>query len=179
MHWPTTARRNSLYTRVMDSAPAHDWWIILDAEENAQAGHDWESTLELGVILAMSLADRGFRAHHSVGLLASGDETIWLKPKLDDESHRMQMTRALSMLKPGHLPLSDLLNAPAQRWPSHELDHHHTFTQQRMAHTIDIPHLAWNHSHHSDHGPCIFWLNESCGCLRRDSRADGNFALHP
>ena len=109
IHWPTTARRNSIYTRVMESAPAHDWWIVLDAEENVQAGHDWESTLELGVILAMSLADRGFRARHSVGLLASGDQTVWLKPKHDDENHRMQMTRALSMLKPGNLSLSDLL----------------------------------------------------------------------
>ena len=109
IHWPTTARRNSIYTRVMESAPAHDWWIGLDAEENVQAGHSWESTLELGVILAMSLADRGFRARHSVGLLASGDQTVWLKPKHDDENHRMQMTRALSMLKPGNLSLSDLL----------------------------------------------------------------------
>ena len=109
IHWPTTARRNSLYTRVLDGSPANDWWIVLDAEAGEQAGHGWESTLELGVILAMSLADRGFRARHSVGLLASGDQTVWLKPKQDDENHRMQMTRALATLKPGQLSLADLL----------------------------------------------------------------------
>jgi uncharacterized protein (DUF58 family) len=109
IHWPTTARRNSLYTRVMEGAPANDWWIVLDADADAQVGYGWESTLELGVILAMSLADRGFRARHSVGLLASGDQTVWLKPKQDDENHRLQMTRALATLNPGHLSLSDLL----------------------------------------------------------------------
>lgn len=109
IHWPTTARRNSLYTRVMESAPANDWWIVLDADADVQAGQGWESTLELGIILAMSLADRGFHARHSVGMLASGDQTIWLKPKQDDESQRLQLTRALATLKPGHLSLADLL----------------------------------------------------------------------
>ena len=109
IHWPTTARRNELYTRVVESSPANDWWIVLDADAGVQVGHDWESTLELGVILAMSLADRGFHARHSVGLLASGDQTVWLKPKQDDENHRLQMTRALATLKPGNLPLSDML----------------------------------------------------------------------
>lgn len=109
IHWPTTARRNALYTRVLDGSPANDWWIVLDADADVQAGDGWESTLELGVILAMSLADRGFRARHSVGLLAGGEQTVWLKPKQDDENHRMQMTRALAMLKPGRLPLADLL----------------------------------------------------------------------
>jgi uncharacterized protein (DUF58 family) len=109
IHWATSARRGSLYTRVMDSSPANDWWIVLDADANAQAGHGWESTLELGVILATSLVDRGLRARHSVGLLASGDQTIWLKPKQNDENHRLQIMRALATLKPGDLSLSDLL----------------------------------------------------------------------
>jgi uncharacterized protein (DUF58 family) len=108
IHWPTSARLGKLYTRVMDGSPANDWWIVLDAETKAQAGQGWESTLELGVILATSLVDRGLRARHSVGLLASGDQTVWLKPK-QEEDHRAQMMRALATLKPGNLPLSALL----------------------------------------------------------------------
>jgi uncharacterized protein (DUF58 family) len=109
IHWPTSARRNSLYTRVLDGSPANDWWIVLDADANAQAGHGWESTLELGVILATSLVDRGLHARHSVGLLANGEQTVWVKPKQNDENHRLQIMRALATLKPGALPLSDLL----------------------------------------------------------------------
>lgn len=112
IHWPTSARLNKLYTRVMDGSPANDWWIVLDADASAQAGHGWESTLELGVILATSLADRGLRARHSVGLLASGEKSVWLKPK-QEEDHRLQMMRALATLKPGSLPLADLLERAA------------------------------------------------------------------
>jgi uncharacterized protein (DUF58 family) len=108
VHWPTTARRNALYTRVMEGSPANDWWVVLDADAKAQAGHGWESTLELGVILATSLVDRGLRARHSVGLLASGDRTVWLKPK-QDEVHRLQVMRSLAMLKAGEVSLADLL----------------------------------------------------------------------
>jgi uncharacterized protein (DUF58 family) len=109
IHWPTTARRNSLYTRILDGSPANDWWIVLDADANTQAGHGWESTLELGVILATSLVDRGLRARHSVGLFANGEQTVWVKPKQNDENHRLQIMRALATLKPGELSLSNLL----------------------------------------------------------------------
>ncbi|MBI5951840.1 MAG: DUF58 domain-containing protein [Chloroflexi bacterium] len=108
IHWATTARRNQIFTRVMDGSPANDWWIVLDADANAQAGHGWESTLELGIILATSLVDRGLRARHSVGFLASGDQTVWLKPE-QNENHRSQIMRGLATLKAGNLPLSDLL----------------------------------------------------------------------
>jgi uncharacterized protein (DUF58 family) len=108
IHWPTTARRNAIYTRVMESSPANDWWVVLDADAKAQAGQGWETTLELGVLLAASLADRGLRARHSVGLLASGERAVWLKPK-QGEDHRLQIMRELATLAPGGLPLSDLL----------------------------------------------------------------------
>jgi len=108
VHWPTSARRKKLYTRIMDGAPANDWWIVLDADSNVQAGQGPENTLELGVIAAASLADRGERARHSVGLLASGSRTVWLKPQLG-EPHRLEIMHALAALELGHLPLSELL----------------------------------------------------------------------
>src|SRR5688572_25111377 len=108
VHWPTSARRKKLFTRVMDGAPANDWWIALDVDSNVQAGQGWENTVELGVILAASLADRGMRARHSVGLLASGAQTTWLKPS-SGEPHRLEIMRALARLEPGELPLAELL----------------------------------------------------------------------
>ena len=108
IHWPTTARHGKFYSRVLDGAPASDWWIALDVDSNVQAGQGWENTIELGIILAASLADRGLRARHSVGLLASGEQTVWLKPQ-SGEHHRLEILRALAMLEPGQLPLSELL----------------------------------------------------------------------
>src|SRR5258706_5510386 len=92
----------------MDGAPANDWWIVLDADSNVQAGQGPATTLELGVIAAASLADRGERARHSVGLLARGSYTVCFKPQFCDP-HRLEIMRALASLEPGHLPRSELL----------------------------------------------------------------------
>jgi uncharacterized protein (DUF58 family) len=108
IHWPTTARHDRLYTRIMDGSPASNWWIALDVDSSVQAGDDPESTIELGVILAASLADRGMRARYEVGLLANGSQTVWLKPGAG-EHHRLEILRALAVLERGHLPLSELL----------------------------------------------------------------------
>ncbi|MEW6406976.1 MAG: DUF58 domain-containing protein [Chloroflexota bacterium] len=108
IHWPTTARHNQFYTRLMDGSPAGNWWIALDVDSNVQAGDDPESTIELGVILAASLADRGMRAHYSVGLLASGMQTAWLPPR-SGEHHRLEILRALAVIERGHMPLAELL----------------------------------------------------------------------
>jgi uncharacterized protein (DUF58 family) len=110
IHWPTTARHGKFYSRVLDGAPANDWWIALDVDSKVQAGRGWENTIELGIILAASLADRGLRARHplGVGLLASGAQTVWLKPQ-SGERHRLEILRALAMLEPGQLPLAEML----------------------------------------------------------------------
>lgn len=108
IHWPTTARQGKFYSRVLDGMPASDWWIVLDVDSNIQAGQGWENTIELGIILAASLADRGLRSHHSVGLLASGKQTLWLKPQ-SGERHHLEILRALATLNPGQLPLAELL----------------------------------------------------------------------
>jgi len=110
IHWPTTARRGKFHSRMLDGAPASDWWIVLDVDSKVQAGQDWENTVELGIILAASFADRGLRARHplGVGLLASGRQTVWLKPQ-SDERHRLEILRSLALLEPGQLPLAELL----------------------------------------------------------------------
>jgi uncharacterized protein (DUF58 family) len=110
IHWPTTARRGKLYSRMLDGAPASDWWIALDVDSEVQAGQGWENTVELGIILAASFADRGLRARHplGVGLLAGGRQTVWLKPQLG-ERHLFEILHELAVLEPGQLPLSELL----------------------------------------------------------------------
>lgn len=108
IHWPTTARRGKLFTRMMDGAPSNEWWVLLDADSKAQAGHGSDSTLELGVLLAASLVDRGIRAQRSVGFLASGEKISWQKPQTNEE-HRLRIMRDLAMLEPGNQSLAQLL----------------------------------------------------------------------
>jgi len=109
VHWPTSARQNSLFVRLFESMPSGDWWIFLDLHQPAQAGQGATSTEEHAIILAASLAHRGLRANRAVGLIAHGqDSLVWLPPK-PSEIQQREMMRQLALLKPGQRPLVDLL----------------------------------------------------------------------
>jgi len=108
IHWPTTARMDSLYVRLFDGAPSGDWWILLDMNSQVHFGDGFDSTEEHQVILAASLADRGLRSGRAVGLIASEENPIWLPPK-GGESQRWQILRSLAMVRQGDTPLAKLL----------------------------------------------------------------------
>lgn len=109
IHWKTTARRDELFVRTFDGTPSGDWWILLDMNRDVQVGEGENSTQELGVILAASLADRGIRAQRSVGLMAHGEELQWLPPR-SGEGQRWEILRSLALVTLGSRPISELLH---------------------------------------------------------------------
>ena len=108
IHWRTTARVDALHVRLFDSVPAGDWWILLDMDRHVQAGEGMGATVEHGVILAASLADRGLRAGKEVGLVAQGDDLVWLHPQ-GGQGRRYGILRALALITTGELSLSRVL----------------------------------------------------------------------
>jgi uncharacterized protein (DUF58 family) len=108
IHWRTSARHDSLFVRVFDGIPASDWWIVLDMDRRVQVGEGQDSTEEHGVILAASLADRGLRLQRRVGLVAHGEDLVWLPPRRGDD-RRWRILRTLALISPGSYSLSDLL----------------------------------------------------------------------
>ena len=110
IHWPTSARRGSLYVRQFEHTPSSDWWIFLDLAAEVQLGHGSRSTEEHGVILAASLADRGLRQGRAVGLVACGKELLWIPPR-HSSGQLMDILRALALVTPGEHSLSDLLRS--------------------------------------------------------------------
>lgn len=108
IHWRTSARRNSLFVRLFDSTPAGDWWIFLDLEQRVQASQDEAATEEHGVMLTASLADRGLREGHAVGLVTHGEGLVWLPPQPGD-SQRQAILRTLALVNPGPRSLAELL----------------------------------------------------------------------
>jgi hypothetical protein len=108
VHWPTSVRRGKFYVRTFDSTPASDYWIFLDLFQDAQAGEGEEATVEHGIILAASLANRFLESGRAVGLAAQGESLIWDTPRLE-ESQKWQILRSLALAEPGHKPLEDLL----------------------------------------------------------------------
>ncbi|MEW5959281.1 MAG: DUF58 domain-containing protein [Chloroflexota bacterium] len=109
IHWPTSARKNSLYVRLFDSTPSSDWWLFLDLDERAQIGEDAASTTEHGIILAASLADRGLQQGRAVGLVTHGSTLTWLPPRSGDPQ-RQEILRALAVVTPGPCSLAELLD---------------------------------------------------------------------
>ena len=114
IHWRVTAHRDTLFVRLFDSTPASDWWILLDLNQRAQIGQGQDSTLEYGIVLAASLADRGLRVGRAVGLAAFGDDLVWLPPRAG-ETQRWEILRALALAASGARSLAELL---AQMQPS-------------------------------------------------------------
>ncbi len=108
IHWPTSIRKGSFFVRIFDHTPASDWFILLDLDKHIQMGQGFYSTEENGVIMAASLADRGLRAGHAVGLGVNGDEFLWLPPRYG-EDQRQSIFQALALASPGRMSLSQLL----------------------------------------------------------------------
>jgi len=112
IHWRTTARLNDFYVRLFDATPAGDWWILLDMDQGVQIGEGQNATDEHGVILSASLADRGVRRGKAVGLIAQGEQLVWMKPE-EGEGHRWEILRSLALIDRGSRPLADVLSRVA------------------------------------------------------------------
>jgi uncharacterized protein (DUF58 family) len=108
IHWRTSARRDSLFVRLFDGTPASDWWILLDMDRHVQAGTGPDATEEHAVVLAASLADRGLRSGQAVGLVAHGEQLVWLPPR-GGEGQRWEVLRSLALVSLGSRPLAQLL----------------------------------------------------------------------
>ena len=107
IHWPTSARLDSLYVRRFDSTLAADWWIVLDLDQAVQVGHEQDSTEEAAIVIAASLADRALRERRPVGLTAD-EGKIWLPPRAD-ATQRWEILLALTIASTSESTLGDLL----------------------------------------------------------------------
>jgi uncharacterized protein (DUF58 family) len=108
VHWPTFARRDTLFVRTFDRTPSSDWWIFLDMDRRVQAGEGLTATEEHGVILAASLADRGLQMGKAIGLVAHGEELVWLPPRMVAD-YRWEILRALALVNLGQRSLAEVL----------------------------------------------------------------------
>lgn len=116
IHWRSSAHQDALMVRRMETAASDDWWIFVDLQAAVQSGTGQDTTLELSIVLAASLAMRGLRERRRVGLALAGPDLNWLEPR-GDSSHRWRILRALAMAGQGRHSLVELLSIgrPARR----------------------------------------------------------------
>jgi uncharacterized protein (DUF58 family) len=80
VHWPTTARRDSLFIKEFDQESGGDVWLALDLDHDVHVGQGETSTEEHAVILAASVAAHLLDAGRAVGLLAHGQRRTMVPP---------------------------------------------------------------------------------------------------
>lgn len=100
IHWPSTAHRGALVVREPDTEILGDLWIVLDLDQQVQAGEGKESTEEYGVIAAASLADRTLRENRAVGLVAHGAELTFIPPARG-KAQMWRILQALAVVRAG------------------------------------------------------------------------------
>lgn len=108
IHWPLSAKHQTLNTRVFENTPTGNWWIIQDMNQEVQVGDKLNNTLEVGIILAASLANAGIREGKAVGFIANDQQLTWV-PAQHASDQTMKILRALALCEAGHQPLEQLL----------------------------------------------------------------------
>lgn len=81
IHWRTTARRGSLFSKQFEPEAASRIWLIPDFDARVHWSHEDESTLETTVTLTATLAALLLEEHLEVGLAAHADQRRILLPQ--------------------------------------------------------------------------------------------------
>jgi uncharacterized protein (DUF58 family) len=108
IHWRASAHFDNLIVRQLETATSRDWWIFIDLDSTAQSGMGENTTLELCIVLAASLALRGLREYRKVGLVIAGPQFVRIEPSADP-TQGWRILRALAVAQAGSRSLTDLL----------------------------------------------------------------------
>ncbi len=98
LHWRTTARRQSPFTKVFEPEASSTVWLIPDFDPAVHVGAGIDNTEEMMVLLTASLTDQLLKMHLSVGLLACTDSLQVVAPRAGS----MQLWSVLRTLAPLH-----------------------------------------------------------------------------
>ncbi len=110
IHWPTTARREQLYTRQFDLDAAGDIWLLLDLQEDSQLGEGLDGTEEHAVLLAAALAAQAIDQNRPVALAAYGQHPQVLPPGRG-QGQQWNLLRSLALVRAdGQIDLSMALH---------------------------------------------------------------------
>ena len=109
IHWPYTARMNSLMVKEFDMGLSAEAWVVLDLEEAAHVRSDPEdvdNTEELAVTIAASLITRLADFSLPVGLATNGDPSFILRPYSSPEYLGKLMEALAAVRARGVTPLA-------------------------------------------------------------------------
>ena len=98
IHWPYTARMNTLMVKEFDMGISAEAWVLLDMQRGAHVGEEEDNTEELGVKAAASIVSRLLDMSMPVGLATDGDNTHALRPD-SSPSQAGRLMEALAVVR--------------------------------------------------------------------------------
>ena len=109
IHWPTTARTGRLMVKEFDQGLSTSLWLLLDLEERVQVAEGEDTSDDLGVTIAASVAQRYQSLDVPVGLSAHGDGHYLIRPDTSP-THLHRVLEALAKAKAqGTVPLVEAI----------------------------------------------------------------------
>jgi len=115
IHWKSTARHGEIQVKEFDLEQTSDAWIFLDLERRVQRGKGDDSTVEVAVRAAASIADRALLENRAVGLTTIGHRTAVLPADRGGRQHLKIMQLLAAVDGDGATPLSEALIAGLPR----------------------------------------------------------------
>ncbi len=101
VHWPTSARRNTLFVKTFEPEAISRIWLVPDCDARVHNGVGALSTLEAEIMLTATIAAQRLQDQLQVGLLAYGAEQEILLPQRSP-AQLWPILRSLARLQSGN-----------------------------------------------------------------------------
>ena len=115
IHWRSTARHGEIQVKEFELEQTADAWIFLDLDRSVQAGRGEESTIEVAVRAAASIADKALLENRAVGMTINAHRMAILPADRGSRQHLKVMQLLAAVEGDGSTPLAESLVAAAGR----------------------------------------------------------------
>jgi uncharacterized protein (DUF58 family) len=115
IHWRSTARHGEIQVKEFELEQTADAWIFLDLDRSVQVGHGEESTVEVAVRVAASIADKALLENRAVGMTINAHRMAILPADRGSRQHLKVMQLLAAVEGDGSTPLAESLVSAAGR----------------------------------------------------------------
>jgi uncharacterized protein (DUF58 family) len=115
IHWRSTARHGEIQVKEFELEQTADAWIFLDLERSVQGGRGDESTVEMAVRAAASIADKALLENRAVGMTVNAHRQAIVPADRGGRQHLKIMQLLAAVDGDGTTPLAESLIGAAGR----------------------------------------------------------------
>ncbi len=115
IHWKSTARHGEIQVKEFELETTADCWLIVDLERGIQAGRGDDSTVEVGIRAAASIADKAIMENRAVGMTINAHRLALLPADRGGRQHLKIMQLLAAVDGDGARPLDEVLVASVPR----------------------------------------------------------------